>query len=210
MTSVNQKVWNIISKELCVQRELLNGLINVRALAKYLIDKYGLTTSLDSVISAIRRYESSGMCEITDEKVVNLFKDCVITTRSNVVCVTIPKSTGTKILDVLNHDFKNTYVISGTTDFKVISDFSEIAKIKKVFPNGEINIETGLGVLGVVLSPEATQTKGVLAKIASEISIYGVNITEMIICPPEFLILVKDEDMLKTHEAIMNIKLGKI
>ena len=58
MVSVNQRIWNIISKELCVERELLHGLINIRALAKYLIDKYSLNASLDSVISAIRRYEA--------------------------------------------------------------------------------------------------------------------------------------------------------
>src|SRR3989344_4471334 len=180
MVSVNQKVWNLISKELCIQKELLHGLINVRALAKYLVDKYSLNVSIDSVISAIRRYESSGFCDLSDDTVINLFKDCIITTRSNVACLTIKRNGINPLSKFHENEIKDMYVISGTGD------------------------------IGIMLSPEAIKTRGVLAKIASEVSIYGVNIAEMIVCPPEFLIMVKDEDMLPTHEAIMNIKLGKI
>ena len=102
------------------------------------------------------------------------------------------------------------YVISGTGDTKIICDLKDFDSIKSYFKSDELKCETGLSVIGIMLSREAIKTRGVLAKIASEVSIYGVNIAEMIVCPPEFLIMVKDEDMLPTHEAIMNIKLGKI
>jgi hypothetical protein len=210
MVSVNQKVWNIISKELCVQKELMHGLINVRALAKYLVDKYSLNVSIDSVISAIRRYESSGFCDLSDDTVINLFKDCIITTRSNVACLTIKRNGINPLSKFHENEIKDMYVISGTGDTKIICDLKDFDSIKSYFKSDELKCETGLSVIGIMLSPEAIKTRGVLAKIASEVSIYGVNIAEMIVCPPEFLIMVKDEDMLPTHEAIMNIKLGKI
>jgi hypothetical protein len=47
--------------------------------------------------------------------------------------------------------------------------------------------------------------KGILAEIANEISIHNININEILICPPEFLILVSSKDMVKTHEIILGL-----
>ena len=35
--------------------------------------------------------------------------------------------------------------------------------------------------------------------------LYDINIEEMIIAPPEFLIYVKQEDLIKTHEALFKL-----
>jgi len=210
MVSVNQKIWNLISKELCIRRELIHGLINVRALAKYLIDKYSLNVSLDSAISAIRRYESSEVCELPDNQIINLFKDCVVTTRSNVASLTVRKNGGQHLSKILNLKFKDLNLVCGNNDIKIICDIGDLGQVKNLFEGEKVKCETGLSVLGVNLSDEAIKTKGVLARIANEISIQGVNISEIVICPPEFLILIKEEDMLNTHTAVMNIKLGKI
>ncbi|MBT7928627.1 hypothetical protein HN682_01735, partial [Candidatus Peregrinibacteria bacterium] len=59
MTNINQTVWRLLAQDLSIQKNLKKGLINVRGLAKYLIETYNLRASLDAVISAIRRFENS-------------------------------------------------------------------------------------------------------------------------------------------------------
>jgi hypothetical protein len=44
-----------------------------------------------------------------------------------------------------------------------------------------------------------------LARIASEVALANINIQEIIVCPPEFLIYVKEKDMVKAHESLLKL-----
>ena len=57
--------------------------------------------------------------------------------------------------------------------------------------------------ISVVLPEKAIQTKGVMAKIASEIALANINITELIVCPPQFFIYVAEKDIVKAHERVL-------
>ena len=48
-------------------------------------------------------------------------------------------------------------------------------------------------------------TKGVLARIATELSLGNINIHELIMCPPEFIVYVKERDIVKAHEALLKL-----
>ena len=88
MTSVQQQVSSLLAKEICINKDLSLKLINTRALARHLIKRYNLNKSLDSVISAIRRYDIKKV-EEDKQAVLDLFKDAVVSTRNNVACITI-------------------------------------------------------------------------------------------------------------------------
>ena len=58
MTNIQNEVTNFIEQDVSIRRGLTRGIINTRALAKYIHKNLMLSSSIDAVISAIRRYET--------------------------------------------------------------------------------------------------------------------------------------------------------
>src|SRR3989338_5183875 len=114
---IAQTVWNILKSDLALQKDLDKGLINVRGLAKYILNKYSLEASLDAVISAIRRFEAEKVYEKEDKVILSLFKDAKIATRNNIACLTIKKAGLKSMKAVLDKDIR---AIIGTEEIKII------------------------------------------------------------------------------------------
>ncbi|MEK0346490.1 MAG: hypothetical protein QQN65_06625, partial [Nitrosopumilus sp.] len=53
--NIREFIWKIIDTDISLKKDLLRGIVNIRSLAKYIIDTQTINVSLDSVISAIRR-----------------------------------------------------------------------------------------------------------------------------------------------------------
>ena len=51
------EVWKFLDNNPCIKRDLSKGLINSRALAKYIVKTQKMDVTLDAIISAIRRYD---------------------------------------------------------------------------------------------------------------------------------------------------------
>ena len=87
--NINQEVWHILQSDLAIQKDLQRKLLNTRALAKHIITKYPIRASLDSVISAIRRFQSQEKFAEEEKALLGCFKGAVVSTKNNVVCVTL-------------------------------------------------------------------------------------------------------------------------
>ena len=81
----------------------------------------------------------------------------------------------------------------------------KVPEFRKLFGNKIIKEDSGLAEVKVELGKEATQTKGVLARIATEISLQDINLAEFVICPPELLMYVHEEDLVNTHQAMVEL-----
>ena len=128
MTKTSQQVWSILRDDISIQRNLQKGLINIRALAKYLIKNYYLNTSIDAIISAIRRYNF----EIEDEKNKNITKSLAgssVSTVTNLSCISLKESESIK--QYLN----NLYSI---TDVKENETLRIIDALQFYEANGEV------------------------------------------------------------------------
>jgi len=62
-----------------------------------------------------------------------------------------------------------------------------------------------LSEISVTVAEKATKTRGVLARITAELALANINIHEMMVCPPQFLIYVSEKDIVKAHERIMSL-----
>ena len=202
MTSVQQKVSLLLSKEVLLEKGLAEKLINIRALARYLKNKYNLDSSMDSIISAIRRFDIK-KTEEDKKKIHELLKGAVVSSRNNVACITL-KNFLLKDIEKLEN-IKSLSFVKGTNEFKIVADKEYVEDIKDLFSNKIRKIEDDLSEVSFVLSEKVLKQKGILAEIANEIYIHDINISEILICPPEFLILVKKKDMVKTHEIIIGL-----
>ena len=209
-TNINQEVWHILKSDLAIQKDLQRKLLNTRALAKFIIQKYPISASLDSVISAIRRFQSQEKFAIEEKALLSCFKGAVVSTKNNVVCLTIklrPADFFKKFCIVKKPSLR---ITTGSREVKLIVEQPKLNDMKKAFDKEDIGkIQEGLSEINVKLSTKSLETKGILAKIASEIALANINLQEMVVCPPEFLIYVKEKDIVKAHEAILKLITNK-
>lgn len=205
-TNINQEIWHILQSDLAIQKDLQRKLLNTRALAKHIITKYPLRASLDSVISAIRRFQSQEKFTEEEKALLGCFRGAVVSTKNNVACVTIqmrPSEFFKKFSSINNPSLR---ITTGSREVKVIVEQPYLNDIKKIFEKEQIRqIQENLSEINVKLSTKSLEIKGVLARIASEIALADINLQEMLVCPPEFLIYVKEKDIVKAHEAILKL-----
>lgn len=198
MKSINQQVWHALQTDPALMRDLPRKLINTRALAKYLIHTRNLPASLDAVISSIRRFPLDDFKK-EEQQLSNVFHNAVISTKTNIACVTISQ-TPQAALKKLN-DVPVLRITTGTDEVKLIVDNKHAKSVGKHF--GKPGIEANLSEICVTLPEQAVKTKGVLAKITAELAVANINIHELFVCPPQFLIYVRAQDLVKAHERIM-------
>lgn len=202
--NVNLLVWKILSQDLAVQKCLQSNIINARALARLIIQSRKLSVSLDAVISAIRRFEKTEVFE-EDDKLLGILKNSKVSTRTNVCCITVTMSARELFQKLVLMDIK-TCLSLGQDECKVVVEGLHVKSfLSQVGKSVITNIDDDLAEMSVVIDKKGLQTKGVLARIASEVALANINIQEIIVCPPEFLIYVKEKDMVKAHEALLKL-----
>ncbi len=206
--NINQAVWKILAGDLAIQKGMSRKIVNVRALAKSIIKTYQIPASLDSVISSIRRFQSAENFEEHDGELAHVFRDSVISTKNNIACITLgirPRDLFRKVCAASDHliPFK---VTSGSEEIKVIVEQPHLEQVKAMFDKRDIiGIDKDLSELSVIVSDKAAHTRGVIARLTSELSLANINIHELIITMPEFLVYVKEKDIVKAHEAILKL-----
>lgn len=206
--NINQTVWKILASDLAVQRGFSRDIINVRALAKHILKRFELAASLDSVISAIRRFQDAEHHEEMETELLHIFQDSVVSTKNNMACITL----AIRSRDLFNKICANGSkvvpfkVTTGSEEIKIIVEQPHLEHVKAMFDKKDIlSVDKDLSELLVVVSDKSVHTKGVLGRIANELSLANINIHELIMCPPEFIVYVKEKDIVKAHEAILKL-----
>jgi len=209
--NINQSVWKILQSDLAIQKDLNRDIVNIRALAKYIIKKYSLLASLDAVISAIRRFQGQEVFEEEDALLLNAFKDSLISTKNNIACITIPYSSPAIFTKIgkLGEDGKRVRIVIGSHEIKVFCEHQDLDEMKTLFRGPQLKIAPDLTQISVVTREVVQQIKGVAARITSEIALANINIIELLVCQPEFLIYIKEEDTVKAHNSLLKLCSGK-
>lgn len=208
--SVNQSIWRLLQSDLAIQKDLSRKILNMRALAKYLIKKYGLRVSLDSVISAIRRFQSQESFEDEEKELLSVFKEAMISTKNGVAVIKLnlrPSDFFEKYKDVLHKFAKyGMKTITSTKKVSVTIEQKKLDELRDTFDKADIvNINKDLSEISVLVSDEAVGTKGVLARLTSELALSNIIIHQLIVSMPEFLIYVKQKDIVRAHSSLLKL-----
>ena len=202
MESINQQVWKALQTDPAIMRDLERKLVNTRALAKYIINKYDLKVSLDAVISSIRRFPLGAYQE--EEKILqHIFTNSVVGTKNNMACITINMAPNQAFAKLCMIDMPIIRMTTGTEEVKIIAENTHVDEIAKLFKKADV--ERGLSEISITVSEKAVKTKGVLSRITAELALANINVHEMLVCPPEFLIYVSQKDIVKAHERIITL-----
>ena len=208
MKNINQEIWTLLSHDLSLQKDLSRNLINIRALAKYMIETHGIEASLDAVISAIRRFKTERIFEKEDRRIMDIIRGSDIAIKNNIACITLNMKPS-EFYDIFCNNIKirkRLKLITGSHGIKLIVSKENADQIAEIFPKEKIRkIEKNLSEINVVVKDIAVRTKGVLARISNELSLHGINVAELIVEPPEFLIYVREGHVVEAHKALRNL-----
>jgi len=187
------------------------GLINRRALARYIAEKEHIPMkNFDALVMALRRYPSESSKAIN---YAGLFRSMRTTARDSIAIVCLRNSE--KVLDKIQHLFRSieigpndTFkVVNSSLTIKLFSDMSKLKQIKEYFDKDEIlEIYDNVGEINIILPKKVISTYGVLSYITSQLSIHKINILELLTSTPELLIYIENKNLLKTYEVIKYTK----
>jgi hypothetical protein len=212
MTSITKRVWRIISEDPSLRKDLARGVINVSGLAVYLKRAYKLDGSLDSIISAIRRYKIDESVSEEHTAVSSALSDAVISTKTRITAIHLKNSTNLyKYLSDLMKDaeFYRSEIfrlIKGRNETLCLIDKESLSRAKGFFPEGNIvSVEHGLAELSLTLTKQGWQAKGLMARLTNEIANYGVNIVVSVSAEPRISIFIQEKDLTRAHEAALSL-----
>jgi len=186
-------------------REYLDmGVINQRAMARQILGEVkkelGGEVNLQSVVTAVRRFsvskkrsKRSPILDVLAKSDVNLKYDICIATlplksgiQKNVVELQ-KRMSGKEALQM----------IQGPETLTLVFETDYLEEVHKLFGKGIIELRERLASLVVMSSKEIAETAGVIAHLATSLSIEGINVVEMMSSYTETLFIIEEENALK-------------
>ena len=212
MTNVQDEVTNFIDQDVSIRRGLSRGLINSRALAKYIHENLGLTCSIDGVISAIRRYRIDDSAKEDIKKRYQLIASAKVSSRSKMASVLLKKSADARsgilgLYDRIGFSKGEVLRILEVSGYiKVILDESNLGKIGMHFRHDDVISQMkDLGEICITYPVRAAGIPGIFAAISSELSLSGISLVDGVICGEEHIFIVEKDDLMKSLETMHRI-----
>lgn len=197
-----------IEQDSALAEVLARGVVNLRALARWLIRTNHWAATEDAVLSALRRYVASSRKESSVEQARALLSRAHLNTRSRVCLVTLPKSKGVQqavgsLITSLDYSKGEILrLIQTERGIKVLIDETNLPKLQRAVGASVQSVEHNLTELNVVVSEETMQTPGVLALIFGAIASRGINVVESVSGLPEHLVFVAEKDAMDAYDAL--------
>jgi len=192
---------------------MIRGLVNVRALARYIIKEQKMNVSIDAVISAIRRYNLA-RSEKTFENAKKMIGQVIsISTKNRLASIDVTKDSEIqrllpKLFSIINYNQGDVLrIIHADESINIFVDEKNLEQIKKLLPQGKIiRIYTDLAGINIRIKLDAQNTPGLVALIANELTINNINVMDFMSCVSELLCellwFVEDSNLMKAYNVI--------
>lgn len=205
---VTSVVHRFLDGDSAVRDLLTRGVLNYRALARWMIETEKWTVSEEAVVSAIRRYASKATtARIQDARAV--LARSQITSRNDICIINLPRNNQTHqvvrellgLLDPTKDDVvhyieedENSLLITTKNGYQIAQQFVD---------QDEVTHEThGITQYAINVSEEGPQTPGVLSIVLSALSSHNINVIELITIKNTLILYVHDQDALKTYHIL--------
>jgi aspartokinase len=216
-TNVTKKIWRLLDRNPCVLRNMRSGLINVRALASHLIREEKIDTTIDAVVSAIRRYNFNAYDATFTHAHTIIREPTTISTRSPLAIVSVVKDSEVQhILPRLDSGIQTDQgdvlrIMQGNRSVNIVIDGHNLAFVKRLFQKKDIlAIDENLGEICVHnITPNGRVTPGILAISANELAIHDINVLEIMSGSSEILWFVEERDIQRAYDVLYQLWKGK-
>ena len=202
-------VREIIERDGVIRHGLDRGLINTRALARYIQAATRGEATFEALVSAIRRYpvKKSSVKRIEVGRMITK-----VSMKNKMVNVAIRNEPGIPLelarfsADVDYSRGETLRIVSGPETVRLTIDSRNLEKLTSKIPKKNIlDITTNLAEILVQHSEKIVRTPGVVATITTELAMNDVN---MLDCtgtygpPPQIAIVVEEKDAPRTYQSL--------
>lgn len=210
--NIREFVWKIIDMDLSLKKDLSRGIINVRSLANYIKENYKIKVSIDSVISAVRRYNTIPEKKRNIGSVFDMIKCAEIKTITKMASISMKKNEDvtlklSKILPKINFEAGEILrILEGAKLFKILINKNSFDKMHDFF--GRTNIiehNKNVGMIEMIYPDGLKKTPGVFSVIATELGQNEISIIDALICSNEHIIVVSESDLMRAFEVLYNL-----
>ncbi len=209
VADIRRQVERFIEADPVIKKGLQRRIINSRALARYILEANGVDSTLDAILGIVRRYPISSE---NDNRHRQVFRDCEIATRNKVADLEVENGP-----DIMRRiaEFASTIrttkgeslrVTVGFRSIRVIADQKALESFRQTLrPKEIISYSNDLAEISLLFPPEARGTKGIIAKISTELALNDVNLVGIICNSPEDILLVTEADAPRALEALQRM-----
>lgn len=205
MSQIETEFQKLLSKKPEIEKCYSEGLINRRALARYLIEnKIAKINQTDAVIAMLRRHDFK-----KNENAKNIFKDIKTSIKDNLVIFTFQKEQEllnniSKVVSQTNYNISETLkVIVGTTNVTIIIDKEKEKTLKLNFEL--LQRIDNISELSLQFPKKAINSKGIISYLTRELDLHDVIISEMLTASSELLIYLDEKYVLDAYSLIKDI-----
>ncbi|MBL7055645.1 hypothetical protein ISS07_01905 [Candidatus Woesearchaeota archaeon] len=212
LDNVHEFVWKVIDTDISLKKDISRDLINIRKLAAFIIKTQKIDASIDSVISSIRRYKSSGIKKDEQKSAYEMLKRAKLSIRTKMISLELKRTDEIKTLlgrpdklaDYHAHD--TVRILEGFNTLTIIFDKKNEANILSNFPKKNIlHFNKNVGMLEISYPPELEKVPGVFFIIANEIAQNNISMIDALISSSEHILVVQDKDVVKAFDLIYNL-----
>ncbi|MEM2146960.1 MAG: ACT domain-containing protein [Candidatus Jordarchaeaceae archaeon] len=191
------------------------GVINFSALADMIKDQVmemvgKKEVNVDSIKMALMRYaeELKSKKQFLERRIAEVAANSILELKNNEAVVTINHkgviSRRGEILKAID-SFRFLQLTQGTETFTVVTDLHSKKKIVEVVGESNIILEIDDQSAIIIVSPkQIIEVPGVIAYITDLLSTNGINITQIISCYTDTLLIVDRKDALKAYQILEN------
>lgn len=206
---VRRTVERIIESDPTIKIGLQRGIINSRALSRYMLENCAIDSTQDAVVGVLRRYPLE---RGRNDNGRLALKDCNIIMRGGMAYLTLENSSdvmkrvsefaGT-IRSTRGENFK---AVVGSNSVRVIASQGAVDAFKQTFPSKDIiGHSTALAEICIVL-PSRTERLGEIAtSIMAQLTLNRIRMVGLMVCPPEDIILVAEGDAPRALDALQQM-----
>ncbi len=212
VSNIREFVWKIIDTDISIKKNLSKGLINMRSLANYIIETQKINASLDSVISAIRRYNLMPQTKEDSHSVYNVLKQARINTKTKMSSIFLKRTDEVKaklgrpdkLIDYQSHE--TIRVLEGSEALTLVIDRKNLDKIQNIFPKRAVlGVNKNVGMVEISYPRLLKRTPGVFSVIYNELAENNISIVDALISSEEHILLVDEDKLLKAFELIYHL-----
>lgn len=204
---ISDEVAAHLSHDVIVQEALARGIVNRRALARWLIDN-GVPGSEEAVLSAIRRHAETGNGTRL-KPAYELLSGAHLNIRSGMCVILLDKRPTVqkelpRLFEAVDYSKGEALrVIHGKRSIKVILDEMNQEPVVDMVPDHHVQeVLEGLAEVHLVADNGPLDVPGVFGLISTTLGLAGINIVEIVCGSPEVVIVVQGQKALQAYEKL--------
>ena len=210
MTQMEQRVIALLNREPEIEKSYRKGLINRRALARYLVARGVADRSqFDAVLATVRRHDFGGALDDPSP----MFRDVRVGLKDRIVILDLAKEKELlrhleRVIAHIDYDRGDTLkIVVGTSSLKLFLDEAREGALAPVLGRFKIrNRFDRVSEISMMFPDAASRTRNILSVITRELALSEVVIAELLTTSPELLLYIEDAHVPRAYETIRRLQ----